>query len=128
MCQSIHSGVGNELLRHRLGQFRIYDRNIRCDLEIGDRVFDPLLIIGNDGERRNFRCGSGCRRDSTEFRLGAELRKSEDLAHIFECCLRIFILDPHGLRRIDRGTSADSHDPVRTKVLHKFRAAHNGLY
>ncbi len=56
MSHPIHSSVSNELLRHGLREFRINDRNIGCDLEIGDRVFDALVVIGDDGESGYFRC------------------------------------------------------------------------
>ena len=45
MCHRIHTCMSDELLRHGLCKLRIDDRNIRCDLEVSDRVLGALLII-----------------------------------------------------------------------------------
>ena len=59
MCHCIHSSVCHQFLRHGLCQIRINNRNIRCNLKICNRILDSLLIICNDGKRRNFCCSSG---------------------------------------------------------------------
>ena len=60
--------------------------------------------------------------------LFAQLGNTENLAHIFKGAIRIFIFDPHSLCGIDRGTAANSHDPVRLERQHRICTAHNGFY
>ena len=38
MCDCIHTGMCNQLLRHGLCQFRINNCNIRCDFKISNRI------------------------------------------------------------------------------------------
>ena len=127
MGHSIHTGVRNELLRHRLGKVRVNDGDIRGNLEVGDRVLDALLIIGDDGERGHFRCGAGSRGNGAEVCLLAKLRQAEDLAHILKRNVRVFIFDPHSFCGIDRRAAAHRDDPIRLELDHLLRTLHNGL-
>ena len=54
MSESVHTGVSDQFLRHRLCQIRIDDGDIRCDLEVSDRILDALLVIGDDRESGDF--------------------------------------------------------------------------
>ena len=123
----VHTGMSDELLRHSLGELGVDNRDIRRDLEVGDRVLDALRIVGYDRESRYLGRRAGRRGDSAEMSLPAELRDSEDLAHILEGDFRILVLDPHSLSRVDRRTSADSDYPVRLELHHRVRAAHDRL-
>jgi len=123
----VHTGVGNQLLRHGLGQIRIHDGDIRGDFKIGNRVLDTLLIVGDDGKRGHFGSRTGSGRNRAEMGLFAELGQTEHLAHILKGGLGILILDPHGLCGIDRRTAAHGNNPVRLKFLHGRRTAHNGF-
>ena len=60
-------------------------------------------------------------------RFLAQLRQGEHLAHIFKRRLGIFVLDPHGLGRIDGRAAAHGNDPIRLEADHGLRAAHDGL-
>ena len=102
MGHSVHTGVCNQLLRHGSSQFRINDCHIRSNLEISDRILDAILIIGNDRKCGYLCSSSGSRRNCTEVSLGAQLRKTENLTHIFKGAVRILVLDPHSLGSVDR--------------------------
>ena len=102
MCKSIHTCMSNKLFRHCLCKLRINDSNVRCDLKVSDRVFDSLIIICDDRECCNLCCCSRSRGNCTEMSFCSKCRKSENLTHIFECTLRIFVFDPHSLCSIYR--------------------------
>ena len=123
----VHTGVGNQLLRHGLGQLGIDDGDVRRDLEVGDRVLGSLGIVGDDGEGGHFGRRAGSGGNGAEVGFVTQFGKSEDLAHVFEGAFRIFIFDPHGLRRVDGRTAADGNDPVGTEFLHHFGASHHGF-
>ncbi len=55
----IHTGMCYQLLRHGLCQIRIYDGNIRCDLEVSDGVLNALGIISNNREGSYLCCCAG---------------------------------------------------------------------
>ena len=61
MCHSIHSGMCYKLNRHCLCQFRINDRNIRCNLKICNWIFNTFLIICDNRKCGYFRSGTGSR-------------------------------------------------------------------
>ena len=128
MRHRIHTGMRYQLLRHRLCKLRIHDRHIWRNLKICNRIFDSFFIIRNDGKCRHFRRRSGCGRDRAEMCFFAELRNSEYLAHIFKRNVRIFILDPHCLCRINRRAAAHRHDPVRLEFFHCLGALHHRLH
>ena len=128
MGHSIHTGMGNQLLRHGLCKIWIYDRNIRGDFEVCDRVLDTLLVIGNDRECGNLSCSSGCGGNCTEMSFLSQLRNTEYLTHIFKSDVRILVFDPHSLCCIDRGTAAHSYDPVWLECFHSCCTLHNSLY
>ena len=118
----------NELLRHGLCQSRVNDSNIRSNLKIGKRILNTLLVICN-----NRKCGylgscSGSRRNRTELSFVPQCRDTEDLTHIFKSAIRILVLNPHCLSRINRRTSTDGNNPIRSEVLHLLRTLHYGIY
>ena len=51
---SIHTGMGNEFLGHSLGEVGVNDSYVGSNLEVGNRIFDTLCIVGDDGESGNF--------------------------------------------------------------------------
>ena len=59
--------------------------------------------------------------------LGAELRKTKDLAHVLKSGLWVLVLNPHSLSCIDWGAAADSNDPVWLELAHLSSTAHNSL-
>ncbi len=122
--QGVHSGVGRQLWRHRLRERRVDDRHIRRDVEVGQRIFDAFVVVGNDCERRHFRrrARRGWNRD--EFRLRTQCRERERRDQILEFRFRVFIERPHRLGRVDWGTAAHRDDYVRFKFLHDRRATH----
>ncbi len=128
MGHSVHTCVCDEFLRHGFGKVRIYDRNVWCDFKISDRIFNPLLIIGNNRKCSYFGCGAGRRRNRTKMCFLAQAWDTEYFAHIFKGNIRIFVFDPHSLCSIDRRAAAHSDNPVRLKLCHRFRAFHYGLY
>ena len=67
MCQRIHTCICNLFCRKSLYQFGIYDRNIRCDIKISQRIFYAGLIVCDNRKCCYFCCSTGCRRDRTEF-------------------------------------------------------------
>ena len=128
MCHRIHSGMCYQFLWHCLCKFRINDCNIRCDLKVSDRIFDTFLIIGDDGKCSYLCCSSRSWGNRTEMRFLTKFWNTKHLAHILKCDIRIFVFDPHSLCRIDRRTSSDRNDPVRTKLFHRLCALHYGLH
>ena len=128
MRHRIHTGVGSQLLRHRLCQIRVNDCYIRRNIEISQRVLDALLVICDYAECRNLGCCAGGRRNRAEFRLCAQGREAERCNQILKLCIRILVECPHRLCCIDRGSAADCYDPVRTELLHQLRALHDRLY
>ena len=75
MGHSVHTGMCNELLRHGLGKFGVYDSNIGSDLKVSDRVLDTLAVVSDDRESSNLGSSAGCGRDCAEMSLFAELRE-----------------------------------------------------
>ena len=124
----VHAGVRNQLLGHGLRQLRIDDGHVRRDFKIGNRVFDALGIIGDDGERRHLGRRAGGGGNGAEMCFAAQLRQAEDLAHVLKRALRVFVFDPHGLRRVDRGAAAHGDNPIRLEPGHRGRALHHGLH
>ena len=124
----VHAGVGHQLLGHGLGQLRIDDGHVGGDFKVRDGVLDTLLVVGDDGERGHLcgRAAGGGHR--TEVGLAPQLGDPEHLAHVLEGALRILVLDPHGLGRVDGAAAADGHDPVGAEVLHDRRALHDGVH
>ena len=123
----VHTGMRDELLGHRLGKVGIDDGDVGRDLKVRNGILDALLIVGDDGKRRDFRRGTRSRRDGAELCLLAKLGNAEDLAHILERDVGIFVLDPHCLRSVDGRTAAHGDDPVGLELLHRSGAAHDGL-
>ena len=124
----IHTGVGDQLLGHGLGQIGIDDGDIGGDLKVSDGVLDALLIIGDDGEGGHLSGGAGGGRDGAEVGLAAERRNAEHLAHLLKGDLRVLVLDPHGLCGINGGAAAHGNDPVGLKLQHGLGTAHDGLH
>ena len=126
--ERVHARVRAELLGHRERELRIDDRDVRRDFEVGDRELDALGVVGDDREGRHLGRRAGGRGDRDELSLRAELRKPEDLAHVLERRLRILVLDPHRLRRVDRRAAAHRDDPVGLELLHDGRTLHDRLH
>ena len=121
----VHTRMRHQLLGHGLREFGIDDRHVGRDFEVRDGIFDALLIVGDDGERRDFRRRARRRRNGAEFRLAAQFGNAEHLAHIFKRDVGIFVLDPHRLRRVDGRAAADRDNPVRSEIDHRLRALHD---
>ena len=124
----IHTGMGNQLFGHGVGQFRVDDGHIGGDLKVGDGILDALVIVGDDGERRHFRSRAGRGGDSAEMSFAAQRRDAEYLAHILKGDVRVFVFDPHRFGSVDGGTAADGDDPVGLEFLHGGRALHDGFH
>ena len=123
----VHTGVGNQLLGHGLGQIGVNYCHVRGDLEVRYGVLDALGVIGNDGERGYLGSGAGGGGNGAEVSLFTQLGQAEHLAHILEGYLGVFILYPHGLGRIYRRAAAHGNYPIRLELEHGIGAAHNGL-
>ena len=123
----VHTGVGDEFLRHGVGQLRVNDGDIGGDLKVGDGVLDTLLVVGDDGERRDLGRGAGGGRNGAEMGLAAQRRDAEHLAHILKGDIGVLVLDPHGLGGIDGGAAADCDDPVGLEFFHSGSALHDCL-
>ena len=128
MSHGIHTCMCNKFNRHCLRKFRIYNGNIRCNLKVRNRIFDTFFIIRDNRKCRNLSGSTRCRRNRTEMCFLSEFWKPEYLTHILKCHIRIFILNPHSLCRINRRTATHSNNPVRFKLLHNFRSTHNSFY
>ena len=120
--------MGNELLRHGLCQSRVNNGNIRSDFEVSNRVLNSFLIVRDNGKCGYLGSGSGSRRNRTELRFVSQCRDTEYFTHIFKGAIRILILNPHCLSRINRRTSADGNNPIRSEILHLLCALHYGIY
>ena len=127
MGHCIHTGVCGQLLRHRLCQLGVNNRDIRRDVVVSERVLDALVIVGDDRECGNFGSRAGGRRNCAEMRLRAELREAEGRNNCLKAGLGVLIEDPHSLCSIDRRTAAHCHDPVGLELAHCLCAAHHGL-
>ena len=127
MGHSIHTGMRGQLLRHRLCQLGVNDRDIRRDVVVSERVLDALVIVGDDRECGDFGCRARGRRNCTEVCLRAELREAERRDDRFKAGVRVFVEHPHRLCSVNRRTAAHCDDPVRLELAHNFCAAHDGL-
>ena len=125
--QRVHAGVRAELGGHAVGELGVNNGHVGRDLEVSDGVLDALVVVRDDGERGDLRRGAGGGADGAEVGLLAQLRDAEDLAHVLEGALRVLVLDPHGLGRVDGRAAADGNNPVRAEGLHGGRALHDGL-
>ena len=120
--------MGNKFLRHGLCQSRINNSHIRGDFKVCDGILNSLLIVRDNGKCSYLCCRSGSRGNRAELCLISKCRDAKDLTHIFKGAIRILILNPHCLSRINRRTSADGNNPIRSEVLHLLRALHYGIY
>ena len=120
--------MSSQLGRHGLGQIRINDSNIRSDIEVSQRIFNALVIIGNYGERGHLGGSAGGGRNRQEFRFLTQSGESKRSDQVFKLSVRILIKSPHSLRGVNRRTAADRNDPVRLEFLHGLGALHNGFY
>ena len=123
----VHTGVGHQLLGHGFGQVGVHDGHVGGDLKVRDGIFDALLVIGDDREGRHLGSGAGGGGNGAEMGFLAEFRQAENLAHILEGDVRVFVFDPHGLSRVDGGAAAHGDDPVGLELLHGLGALHNGF-
>ena len=123
----VHTGVGNQLPGHGFSEIWIDDGHVGRDLKVGNRALDAFGIVRDDRESRHLGGRAGRGGNGAEARLLAQLRQTEYLAHIFKRRLRIFVLDPHGLGRVDGRAAAHGNDPIRLEADHGLRAAHDGL-
>ena len=51
--------MGGQGLGHGFGQLRIDNSHVRGDVEVSERVFNALLIVGDDGESGYLAGGAG---------------------------------------------------------------------
>ena len=128
MGQGIHTGIGNLFHRKSHHEIRIYDRNVRSNIKVSQRIFHSGLIVCDNRECRYLCSCTGCGRNRRESCFLSQFREAKRSDQVFKCSLRVLIERPHRLRRIDRGTAAHGYDPVRLKLAHRFRASHNGLH
>ena len=118
MGHGVHTGMCYQLGRHGLCKGRIYDCHIRGNIEVCQRIFDPLLVIGDNCKCGNLRSGSGCGRDRAEMRFLAQLGEGERSNQFFKGYIGIFIESPHGFGCVYGRTAAHGNNPVRFKFLH----------
>ena len=117
----------HQLLRHGLCQSRIYDSHIGSDFKVRNGVFDSLFIVCNNGKCGYLGSCSGSGGNGTELCLLSQRWNTEDLAHIFKGAVRILVLNPHCLRRINGRSSTDCHNPIRSEVQHFLGTLHYGI-
>ena len=127
VCHGVHAGMGRQLRGHLLGQVRVHNGDIRCDVEVRQRILDTLRIVGNNSESGDLGGSAGRGRNGAELRLRAQRREAERGDQVLKGDLGIFIKRPHGLRSIDGRTTAHGNDPVRLKLTHGRRTAHHSL-
>ena len=126
--QSVHAGIGNLLDGKALYQCRVDDGHVRRDFKVGQRILDALGVVRDDGKCRHFRRRAGRGRDGAEAGLRPQFREIERRAQILERRLGILVERPHGLGRVNRGTAANGHDPIRLEICHGLCALHDRLY
>ena len=124
----VHTRVGRQLLRHRLREVGIDDGHVRRDVEIGQRILDALLVVGDDRERGDLRRRARGGRDGAELRLRAQRREIERRAERVERRVGIFVEGPHRLRSVNRRTAADGDDPIGLELAHRLGALHNRFH
>ena len=127
MGQRIHTGVCGQFCRHCFRKVRVNNCDVRRNVKVSQRVFDPFRIVGDNGKCGNLSCRSGGRRDSQEFCFLAQGWEIKRNNQVFKGNIRIFIERPHCFCSVDRGASSDGNDPVRLELLHRFCALHNGF-
>jgi len=128
MRHRIHTRIGRQLLRHRLRKLGIDNSHVRRNIEVGQRILDTFLVIGNDREGGDFRRRARGGRDSTEFRLCAQRREIERRAKRFKCGIGILVEGPHRLCSINRRTAADGYNPIRLELAHRLCTLHNRFH
>ncbi len=110
MGQRVHAGVSAELSGHGVGELGVDDGDVGRDVEVGQRVLDALLVVGDDGERGDLGRGTGGRGDGAEVGLAAELREGEGYDGLLEGLLGILVEQPHGLGGVDGRAAADADE------------------
>ena len=126
--ERIHTGVGAQLGGHGVGELGVDDGDIGGDVEVGQRVLDALLVVGDDGERGDLGGGAGGGGDGAEAGLLTQLREAERHDGLLEGLLRILIEQPHGLGGIDGRATADGDDPIGAELGHGLGATLDGLH
>ena len=120
VCHCVHTCVGDEFLRHSLCQCWVNDCNIWSNLEISKRELDTLLIISDDWEGCYLCCCTWCWWHCAEMSLVPQLWKTEHLAHVLECGLRMLVFYPHCFCCIYWWATAYCNNPVWLELLHKL--------
>ena len=126
MGHGVHTGVGDQLFGHGVGQLGVNDGDIGGDLKVRDGILDALVIVGDDREGRHLGRSAGGGGDGAEVCLAAQRRDAEHLAHLLKGDLGVLILDPHRFGCINGGAAADRYDPVGLKLQHCLGTLHDG--
>ena len=124
----VHTGMRDQLLGHGLRELGIDDRHVGRDLEVRDRVFDALLIVGDDGERRDFRRRARRRGNRAEFRLAFSASGMPNTLHISSNVMSGYSYLIH----IAFAASMGEPPPIATiqsglEIEHRLRALHDRL-
>ena len=124
----VHTGMGRQLLGHFFRQIRVHNGHVRGDIKVGQRIFNALLVIGDDAEGGDFRGCAGGRRNGAEPGFCPQGGEIEGYRQLVEGGFRVFVESPHGFGRVDGGSAAHGHNPIRLELPHLFSAPHNGLH
>ena len=125
--KGIHASVRAELLGHGVGELGVDNGDIGRDVEVGQRVLDAVLVIGDDREGGYLGSGARSGANGAEVGLLTQLGEGERLDDVVELLIGILVEHPHGLCGVDRRAAADSNDPVGAKLLHGLGALLHGL-
>ena len=126
--QRVHTGIGGKFGRHGFRKLGIDDSHVGGDVEVRERIFNALLIVGYDRKRRNFGCRARGRGYGAEFGFGPQRGERERRKEFFKGSLGIFVEHPHRFCRVDRRTSAYGYDPVGLEFPHHFGAFHDRFH
>ena len=126
MRHGIHTGVSRQLRGHFLGQLRVHNGNVRRDVEVGQRILDALVIIGDHRESRHLGGSAGGRGNGAEARFLAQRGEAERHAQLLKCHFGVLIERPHGFCSVNGAAAAHGHNPIRLEFAHGLGALHHG--
>ena len=126
MGHGVHTGVSGQLGRHLLSQIGVNDGHVGSDVEVGQRILDALVVVGDNREGGHLGSGTGGGGNGAEMSLLTQGGEVEGNAQVLEGHIGVLIESPHGLGSVDGAAAADGNDPVGLKAAHSLGAAHNG--
>ena len=126
----VDTGSGGKSSRRAHMEIGVDYSHIGQQLIVCERIFDSAVLIGDDGDRSNFRTRAGGSRDSDEVRFFSHLREGvnsltdidESHRHIHEVCFGVFVKNPHYFARVHCRAAAESDDRIGFERTHEFRA------